>query len=555
MEQLKTLTSLRFFCAAGVVMYHIKQPGDAFAFAIDSFNFAHLVSFFFVLSGFVLALRYQTFDSAKQYRRFYWTRFLRIWPAHAFSLFLLLMLVPEVFDAKGANFPLFVTNLALIQSWSLVPKVYFSYNSASWSNSTEFFFYLLFPLTIVGLRKKTLLTYLLVTIALVVPLIVSSLLSWPHFSLLKFSSHGLLYVFPLTRFIEFFAGILLGKFWLKTAKSRPLQLEAFTFSHLTLATMLELACLTLVLTTSYFSNPLQHSLLSYVPAPLAFWFSNCGLPVLGWLLVIFCFAQQKGLVSMLLQLPIFIYLGEISFTIYMLHGVLITWHEVYAPHLEGALFTVAFWIVLILLSHLVSYYFERPLRSLLLTSKHTPENQSTVALKYSGQWFPLIWRLTIICIALQVVLPHHLYVSHASASATDSAIDSSLPRVVLGKSQRYLELCSSKVTRLANGLKIHLVWQSHERGPVDFFETVVVNDKDGEILRSQTHSMDVWKTVIDPASTWVEDFTIPVSDPSSSRLVRISLVARKKPVAILCPVAQGTRLQDYALLGVELCPL
>src|ERR1700733_7241466 len=108
MEQIKSLTSLRFLAAAGVVCYHSKHHFKMLPNLFEYFNAAHLVAFFFILSGFVLTLKHRDVFSGADSRKFYLTRLTRIWPAHVASLVLLLVLVPDVFDAKHANLSLFL---------------------------------------------------------------------------------------------------------------------------------------------------------------------------------------------------------------------------------------------------------------------------------------------------------------------------------------------------------------------------------------------------------------------------------------------------------------
>lgn len=55
-NRLAALTSLRFFAAAAIVYHHVM---GAWAFPrVPEFLFAQGVSFFFVLSGFILTYRY-----------------------------------------------------------------------------------------------------------------------------------------------------------------------------------------------------------------------------------------------------------------------------------------------------------------------------------------------------------------------------------------------------------------------------------------------------------------------------------------------------------------
>ena len=104
------------------------------------------VSFFFVLSGFILVYTYAGRNIVL--RDFWQTRFARIYPAYLFALLLtspfwiigaLKMHVP--FFAFGERHFALTSALVvlLLQSW--VPGAALSWNSVSWSLSVEAFFY------------------------------------------------------------------------------------------------------------------------------------------------------------------------------------------------------------------------------------------------------------------------------------------------------------------------------------------------------------------------------------------------------------------------------
>jgi len=557
MRQIGTLTSLRFFCAAGVVFYHLKPPGELLSKILQSCNFAHLVSFFFILSGFVLTLNYKNFSNSKEYLRFYLNRFWRIWPAHIAALCLLLFLVPEVFDIKGPHLGNLCWNALLIHSWNLRPDIYFSFNSASWSNSTELFFYFTFPALILGLKRKPIFTTLALTLCLVVPMLLANYLQLPYFDLKKSSSHGLLYVFPPIRLLEFVSGIVLTQMWLNLQEKQSqagswVSKLSIRYSAIfqngilvtILATVIELAVIANVLAASAMSSKLESFLSSLITMPLACWFCNCIFPILGWILLIFSFAFERGLVSSLLKLQMFIYLGEISFTIYMLHGVLLAWQEVHAPQDMKPLSILVFCLVLILISHIVSRGFELPLRHFALTyykklvDKHAYKNTWKIAWvnalvdwskKYAhlSYWTPVCWRILIAIILLWLYLPSNSYSSAYSQTKNPQEI----PSIAQKNS---IHLLGASARRLTNGVEICLSWQTPERRPVDFFETVLLSRADGNIVRTQTHSSDVWKTIVNAGTNWKEKFVVTVPQEDEISAVKISLTANRKPVPIIC---------------------
>jgi peptidoglycan/LPS O-acetylase OafA/YrhL len=143
--RLEALTGLRWFAAFWVFGFHVREfyplPGmnDLALFGNSG------VTFFFVLSGFVLTWSFTPSDTAP---RFYWRRFARIWPALAVSTALAVPVfyagrdVPFDHDAKLGV----LASLTLVQAWW--PSVLFAGNPAAWSLSDEGFFYALFPAVI-----------------------------------------------------------------------------------------------------------------------------------------------------------------------------------------------------------------------------------------------------------------------------------------------------------------------------------------------------------------------------------------------------------------------
>lgn len=108
------------------------------------------VSFFFVLSGFVLTWSAKTSTDVRQ---FWWRRFARIWPAHFVALipclfvFYSLSTPPDDQSwVKQFSLPVIALSVILVQGFSTQPTVLFSGNPAAWTLSCEAFFYFLHPL-------------------------------------------------------------------------------------------------------------------------------------------------------------------------------------------------------------------------------------------------------------------------------------------------------------------------------------------------------------------------------------------------------------------------
>jgi peptidoglycan/LPS O-acetylase OafA/YrhL len=168
--QLTGLNGIRFFAVFHIFLYHLwsirfeapRQQGQ-FANALanmDSFPpwlnnmLAHgylSTSFFFLLSGFILAYLYWApggeLSTTKQ--RFWWQRFTRLYPVHliAFTITLLLTLPRYWLDPAAPPIPLAVASAVatatLMQAW--VPALVPIWSWPTWALSAVVFLYLVMP--------------------------------------------------------------------------------------------------------------------------------------------------------------------------------------------------------------------------------------------------------------------------------------------------------------------------------------------------------------------------------------------------------------------------
>lgn len=147
LTRLPALTGLRFIAAAMVFAFHYtyffaSEPIRTVLGPVVAQGGYTGVSFFFVLSGFVLAWVWRPGDS---FTGFWRRRLFKIFPNHILVYAVALVLLVTVAKAQidGQHTAL---ALLLVQAWSSDPAVFLSANSVTWSLSCELLFYLLFPL-------------------------------------------------------------------------------------------------------------------------------------------------------------------------------------------------------------------------------------------------------------------------------------------------------------------------------------------------------------------------------------------------------------------------
>ena len=168
---LTNLTSLRGVAALLTVVYHVDlmfgNGGGALLHTADSLMFTRLylmVDFFFILSGFIMLHVYgSSFASgvtAASFRKFGLARFARVYPLHLVTLLYCIAMfgiaarfgIPAdpVSQAANSGYSI-VSNLLLLQSMNL--HNWFSWVHASWSISTEWWMYMLFPFLVVPFAR------------------------------------------------------------------------------------------------------------------------------------------------------------------------------------------------------------------------------------------------------------------------------------------------------------------------------------------------------------------------------------------------------------------
>ena len=401
--QLLPLTGIRFFLALWVVVFHQASSDgylETWIATLPAVFFCLLrtgymgVGLFFVLSGFILSYNYpldQRWQPA-QLTRFAVARFARIYPAYCvglllFAPFVVFALIKNPSPANvGKEMAVATLNWTLLQSW--IPQTALSWNSPGWSLSNEAFFYCCFPFAGVAIWRcsslKSLLAIGLVIwgASLVAPLAAvsapiagfgnvpatSSLPAGDPFwcNLIKFN--------PLLRLPEFCVGILLGRAYYYYLGSRNTQLLGRGYWLYVPGIFLEL-----VATAN--GNTLQY--------PLA----HNGLLLPLHSLVILGFALGGGAVAQFLSLRSLVFLGNASYSMYILHFPIEVWMNSIGRHffhltLGGVGITLLYVLIVICLSSLVFLFIEEPANRVIkkkLTSwlgeSHLTGRRSTVLIE------------------------------------------------------------------------------------------------------------------------------------------------------------------------------
>lgn len=342
-QQIHPLTSLRFFAAFWVVLFHywpaLATTGTPLLVAKGYLG----VEVFFILSGFILCHVYRAEVEAGRfaYGRFLWARLARVYPLHLATLIGMGVLAGGATAAGFAVDPNILSweslpaNLLLVQAWGLAPTA--AWNHPSWSISAEWFAYLTFPLFAWGalaLKARPLVAVALAAI--------------------------------------FMAGLYAG---FEALAGRPLTLATIHWGALRIVPCFALGCALHSLWRGRAAGGRGQAWLgALISGAVALIAAGFGLSdtviVLAAGGVIFYLARLAETGSQALSSPVLTYLGEISYSIYM---ICVPWKIVFVNgvisllELEGEQLPIGLWLVLFVgvipLAALSYHLIEKPARA------------------------------------------------------------------------------------------------------------------------------------------------------------------------------------------------
>ena len=333
---IRTLQSLRFFFIILVVLSH--YIGSSFDFGGECG-----VSFFFMLSGFVLSLAYSERITKGLFSTtpFVVKQWIKIYPLHILTF--IVMFALDIRLEKYCDITAVIANILLLQSWVPADSFYFVANSPSWFLCDILFFYVVFS----SLNKYILRSdnRKLLAISLVVFLLYICLMA----VLPTYLVNPILYANPLTRLLDFIVGIILYKLYVSD-NGIALRDKLNGKSFLTVSLM-ELSVILLVVITAI----LYPHLPQRVRTVSIFWLA---IP-----LFIFFFAmtdKHSGVISKFLQGKTMLWLGNISFCIYIIHVPVLRIFNSISVHTGIADSTLVHFIlfitILILFSHITNKF-------------------------------------------------------------------------------------------------------------------------------------------------------------------------------------------------------
>lgn len=379
-DHLAALTSLRFVAAFAVLVLHYRDLlGPMPAWLMRGIvGGQYGVTFFFILSGFILTYRYRDWFAGGVSDAAFW-RFQRLRVARIYPVYLLGLLLDTPWHlierlqagqlaANGQTYwASWLINLVGLQAW--VPSVPFAmfWNTPAWSVAAEFFFYATFPIVCAWLsgrmRSTASLAVLFAAVLLGGVALYGGVIYLLNYVLrVSGETHYIVLVYnPLLRYSEFMAGCIAGQYILRRAGvqqgSPGDDRRAMLRRNVALALCL-LAICTRVWSPDY-TGPSQWLWLLDVSLKYAIF-------IVPFTAIILAVASGPTCLSGLLERPWLILLGEASYALYIIHWSVTTFLRMgYLGSFSTPAVHLVFLLVTVGASVLVYRYVEVPWRARL----------------------------------------------------------------------------------------------------------------------------------------------------------------------------------------------
>lgn len=353
---IKPFTSLRFFFAVYIFIFHsrvINFSGTGISAYINNVIMDggySGVTFFFVLSGFVITYTYHNrLDKLNivSVRNFYVSRIARIYPSY---LLITIFVLPFSLTRYGYEKVLHGLFVGLTLTQSLSPHHWGRLIGPAWALSDEVVFYALTPLIFVGIafvrsRVNNRIAWMRIATAGMVVLWVvvsAAMLTWyPGVG----KKSWLLYVAPYFRIAEYLIGVMLAHAFLSVnTDSIKAGRSAFTVLEI-----IAVAAYLSSLAIRPYVDPVLQNGMFFVPFCV---------------LIISVFYFQRGIVSELLSGRTMVFLGNLSFVFFLVHNPVQAYFNIIPAFsvFGGVKLILIEFIVALAASVLIYKYVEEPFR-------------------------------------------------------------------------------------------------------------------------------------------------------------------------------------------------
>ena len=304
------------------------------------------VSYFFTLSGFIMAVAYFRTDGKLNVVRYAVARIARIYPLYLLSL---LLIAPLVMYQGDHGKRVLLLNLALLQAW--FPRYALTFNSPAWSLSVEAFFYVCFPLLLWVFARRSPRALVIIAGAFWVgSQVTHAYLLKNYYQPYPSLVHSALSFFPLIHLNAFIVGLILGILFKKFREH--IQLSRFVTAG------------GIILSTGVICVFLAYWKVFAARLDLDVVLTNGLLAPLFGVFILFL-ALDQSWIARTMQQKWLVLLGEASYGIYILQEPFSQYYFYhFAPHTNWSeiIISYGFYILLIVLAVIIYRWYETPLR-------------------------------------------------------------------------------------------------------------------------------------------------------------------------------------------------
>jgi peptidoglycan/LPS O-acetylase OafA/YrhL len=357
-KYLSNLTPLRGIAAIWVIVFHFQVVVIQFILPEQTKIVAKgylMVDLFFIMSGFIICHVYQQSFQAGltsgNFRRFIVARFARIYPLHFFTLIFLIILIAVTKSWSPIDDPKAIpANIFLVHSFE-INKV-FTWNIPSWSISSEWWAYMVFPILIIFIYRGKKLAISILGLFVVTAYI--AIMFWvprhDPFDPTAVVPHNLDSTFDYG-FLRGLAGFVSGMILYKVYEAG--------------------------IWNKFFRNDFAALLLILITIVCLHYGINDGFYIILFIALVYAFAVNNGKLHLLCNYRFTQYLGKISYSIYLSSMFLFQWflfgviklpgvkykeHSSSAGFWTGLGYCLAFLIIHIGISSITYYTIEKPCR-------------------------------------------------------------------------------------------------------------------------------------------------------------------------------------------------
>ncbi len=344
---IKSLTSLKFLLSVAIFLHHLNYPGGLGPIC---------VTFFFVMSGFTIANGYHSKFSdidIKSLKSFYFRRIFKIYPLYLLTLICSIPIMWYINFKTGVIYS--VLNVLMLQSYFPIGIQVFAFNGSSWFVADIVLFYLLTPFVIHLIHKYKIKENLKILFILQAVIFVLAVMIASDFTgKVEAYSFGwwFIYISPFFRVFDYLIGVLAGFIFVILNRKVVLKLQ-----NTILFTILEIGMVALLMfspSLDYFKSDALRYGVYFIPMSIA---------------IICVFSFEKGAVSIGISNKAFVYLGNLSYQIFLIHQIVIGYTAVvfespihgYSANAKHLLSQMLLFFAIVCISDVIHRYYEEPL--------------------------------------------------------------------------------------------------------------------------------------------------------------------------------------------------